>query len=205
MPAYHGGDIKGIQEHLPYLKDLGVTGIWLTPTYKSSNSAASPYHGYHAVDFYAPEPRFGTLAEYRGMVDAAHAVGIKVVQDQVANHSGPDHPWLNTPPKPGWFHNANTMPRTRNNYDIAALADPHARPARRAIPLDGWFAGHLPDFDQTNPLLSDYLIQNALWWIGMTGVDGICEDTYPYRPFLELALGEDAAHGFLKRRSGLCQ
>lgn len=185
--AWHGGDLKGIREHLGYMKDLGVTGIWMTPTYKNSNAAASPYHGYHAVDFYAVEPRFGTMAEYRALVDAAHAAGIKVVQDQVANHTGPDHPWLKNPPAPHWIYDADKMPRTRNTFDIASLADPYARPGRRKLTLEGWFAGHLPDLDQTNPLVADYLIQNALWWLGMTGVDGIRQDTYPYadRPFWE--------------------
>lgn len=185
--AWHGGDLKGIHNQLPYLKDLGVTGIWLTPTYQNSNPAASPYHGYHAVDFYAVEPRFGTLPKYRALVDAAHALGIKVVQDQVANHTGPDHPWLKAPPAPHWIYDADKLPRTRNTFDIASLADPYSRPNRRKLTLEGWFAGHLPDLDQTNPLVADYLIQNALWWLGSTGVDGIRQDTYPYadRPFWE--------------------
>src|SRR5215471_16105734 len=96
--AYHGGDLRGIRDHLPYLKDLGVTGIWMTPVYKNSNPAASPYHGYHTVDFYDVEPRFGTMQEFRALVDKAHAAGIKVVQDQVANHCGPHHPWVTNPP-----------------------------------------------------------------------------------------------------------
>jgi hypothetical protein len=83
--AYHGGDLRGIRDRLPYLKDLGVTGIWMTPVYKNSNPSASPYHGYHTVDFYELEPRLGTMQEFKELVDAAHALGIKVVQDQVAN------------------------------------------------------------------------------------------------------------------------
>src|SRR5262249_46508136 len=158
-------DLKGIADHLPYLKDLGVTGVWMTPVYKNSNPAASPYHGYHTVDFYDVEPRFGTLQEFRALVDKAHAAGIKVVQDQVANHCGPHHPWVVHPPTPTWFHSS----RQRNNYDIGALTDPYARPSRRSVPLDGWFAGTLPDFNQDDPLVSDYLVQNALWWVGMTG------------------------------------
>jgi glycosidase len=155
----------------------------MTPVYKNSNPAASPYHGYHTVDFYDVEPRFGTLQEFRALVDKAHAAGIKVVQDQVANHCGPHHPWVARPPTATWFHSS----RQRNNFDIVALTDPYARPARRAVPLDGWFAGSLPDFNQNDPLVSDYLVQNALWWIGMTGVDAIRQDTYPYvdRPFWE--------------------
>ncbi len=185
--AFHGGDLRGIRDHLSYLKELGVTGIWVNPVYQNSTPGASPYHGYHTVDFYAVEPRFGTMQEFRDLVDAAHRLGIKVVQDQVANHSGPRHPWLEHPPTPTWFHDLDRTPKLVNNYDIAALADPYARPKRRDLPLRGWFVGQLPDFDQTDPLLTDYLIENALWWIGMTGLDAIRQDTYPYvdRPFWE--------------------
>jgi glycosidase len=185
--AYHGGDLHGVRDHLAYLKDLGVTGIWMTPAYKNSNPRGAPYHGYHTVDFYDVEPRFGTMQQFKELVDAAHAMGIKVVQDQVANHSGPQHPWVADPPTKTWFNYLDRTPRPRNNYDIAGLADPYSRPKRRDLPLRGWFAGSLPDFNQDDPLMTDYLIQNALWWVGMTGIDAIRQDTYPYvdRPFWE--------------------
>jgi len=183
----HGGDLRGIRDHLGYLKELGVTGIWMTPVYRNSLPGYSAYHGYHTVDFYAVEPRFGTMQDFRDLVDTAHRMGLKVVQDQVANHSGPRHPWVADPPTPTWWNGPANVPKLRNNFDIAALSDPYARPKRRESPLLGWFAGNLPDFDQTDPLISDYLIQNALWWIGMTGIDAIRQDTYPYvdRPFWE--------------------
>lgn len=185
--ATHGGDLRGIRDHLGYLKDLGVTGIWMTPVYRNSVPGYSAYHGYHTVDFYAVEPRFGSMRDFRDLVDAAHRMGLKVVQDQVANHSGPRHPFVADPPTPTWWNGLAQVPKLRNNFDIAALADPYARPKRRDPPLLGWFAGNLPDFDQTDPLVSDYLIQNALWWIGMSGIDAIRQDTYPYvdRPFWE--------------------
>jgi glycosidase len=178
--AYHGGDLRGVRDRLPYLRDLGVTGVWMTPVYKNSNTAASPYHGYHTVDFYDVEPRFGSMQEFRALVDAAHAAGLKVVQDQVANHCGPQHPWVVHPPTATWFHFADRKPHPRNNLDILALTDPYARPNRRDAALNGWFAGSLPDLNQEDPLVSDYLVENALWWIGMTGVDAIRQDTYPY-------------------------
>ena len=185
--AYHGGDFRGIREHLGYLKALGVTGVWMTPAYKNSSPGASPYHGYHTVDFYDVEPRFGSMKEFRELVDAAHQMGLKVVQDQVANHTGPRHPWVTNPPTKTWFNYLDRSPRPRNNYDIAALTDPYARPKRRDLPLRGWFAGSLPDLNQDDPLVRDYLIENALWWIAMTGIDAIRQDTYPYvdRPFWE--------------------
>jgi glycosidase len=186
--AYHGGDLRGLRDRLPYLKDLGVTGVWLTPVYKNSApGGVGAYHGYSTVDFYDVEPRFGTMAGFKEFVDAAHQAGIKVVQDQVANHSGPRHPFVAHPPAPGWYNYADRTPKPRNNFDIAGLADPYARPKRRDSPLRGWFAGSLADFNQDNPLVADYLIQNALWWIGMTGIDAVRQDTYPYvdRPFWE--------------------
>jgi len=185
--ALHGGDLRGIREHLTYLKDLGVTGLWLTPIYRNSLPGHDDYHGYHTVDFYAVEPRLGTMQDFRDLVDEAHRAGLKVIQDQVANHSGPLHPWVADPPTPTWWHGLDRAARLRNNSDIAALSDPYARPKRREVPLDGWFAGSLPDFNQSDPLVADYLIQNALWWAGMTGLDGIRQDTYPYvdRPFWE--------------------
>ncbi len=185
--AIHGGDLRGIRDRLGYLKDLGVTGIWMTPIYRNSLPGAASYHGYSAVDFYAVEPRLGSMEDLRALVDDAHRMGLKVVQDQVANHSGPRHPFVADPPAPTWWHGLERTPKLRNNFDIAALADPYARPKRREIPLNGWFAGSLPDFDQSDPLVSDYVIQNALWWVGMSGIDGIRQDTYPYvdRPFWE--------------------
>jgi neopullulanase len=185
--AYHGGDLRGVRDRLAYLKDLGVTGIWMTPAYKNSNPRGAPYHGYHTVDFYDSEPRFGTMQEFKELVDAAHAMGIKVVQDQVANHSGPQHPWVADPPTKTWFNYLDRTPRPRNNFDIAGLSDPYSRPKLRDLPLRGWFAGSLPDFNQDDPLVTDYLVQNALWWVGMTGIDAIRQDTYPYvdRPFWE--------------------
>lgn len=184
--VYHGGDLRGIRDRLRYLKDLGVTGFWLTPIYRNTlPSGGNAYHGYHAVDFYDVEPHFGTIEEMRELVDAAHRMGLKVVQDQVANHCGPQHPFVLHPPAKSWFNDLDAHPHPRNNFDIAGLTDPYARPKRRDLPLRGWFAGNLPDFNQDNPLVADYLTENALWWIGMTGIDAIRQDTYAYvdRPF----------------------
>ncbi len=179
---YHGGDFAGIRARLGYLKDLGVTGIWLLPVYQNSRKGTTPgyFYGYEAADYYEVESRYGTLAELRALVDEAHRMGLKVMQDQAANHSGPAHPWLHAPPTPTWFHDLDRRPRLRNNFDIASLANPYARPKQRDTPVRGWFGGNLPDFNQDDPLVSDYLIQNALWWIGITGVDGVRQDTYPY-------------------------
>lgn len=108
---YHGGDFQGIINHLPYLKDLGVTAIWMTPIYANSdrlatynNEGFTSYHGYGAIDFYGVEEHFGTLETLQALVNAAHRMGLKVIQDEVANHTGPDHPWVQDPPTPTWFN-----------------------------------------------------------------------------------------------------
>ena len=100
--AYHGGDLRGIQSHLPYLKDLGVTTLWLTPIVK--NGAAQDYHGYGAVDLYAVDPHLGALKDYQELIAAAHKQGMKIFFDAVPNHVGPKHPWVANPPLPDWFH-----------------------------------------------------------------------------------------------------
>ncbi len=175
--SYHGGDLQGIINQLGYLKDLGVTAIWLTPV--CENGIA--YHGYHAVDFYAIEPRFGTMAKFSELVEKAHQSGIKVILDMVMNHTGPAHPWVKNPPLPDWFHGTPEH-HLNETYQIWTLLDPHAGPAMRAPVLDGWFANQLPDLNQEEPEVARYLIQNTLWWIASTGIDGIRADTLPYVP-----------------------
>jgi glycosidase len=184
---YHGGDFAGIQQRLPYLRDLGVTAIWLTPIYDNANQpneAKQPftdYHGYGAVDFYGVEEHFGTLDSYRALVDAAHRLGIKVIQDQVANHTGPLHPWVHDPPTPHWF-NGSAGDHLNETWQTWTLLDPHATADDRRGTLEGWFANILPDLNQNDPETARYLIQNTLWWIGRTGEDAIREDTVPYAP-----------------------
>ena len=188
---YHGGDFQGIVDHLPYLKDLGATAIWINPVYDNANhlnererynnQGITDYHGYGAVDFYGVEEHFGTLAQFRGLVDAAHRQGLKVIQDQVANHTGPYHPWVKDPPTPTWFHGTESH-HVANTWQTWTLIDPHATAEMRAPTLDGWFIDILPDLNQDDAEVARYLIQNTLWWVGIAGLDGIRQDTLPYVP-----------------------
>lgn len=188
---YHGGDFQGIIDHLPYLKDLGATAIWINPVYDNANQLnerekyedepITDYHGYGAVDFYGVEEHFGTLAKFRELVDAAHRLGIKVIQDQVANHTGPYHPWVQDSPTPTWFH-GTAAHHLANTWQTWTLIDPHATPQLRRPTLDGWFIDILPDLNQDDPEAARYLIQNTLWWVGVSGLDGIRQDTVPYVP-----------------------
>ena len=174
--AYHGGDLRGIRTHLGYLHDLGVTTLWLTPVWKNTDS---DYHGYHVVDFYALDDHMGSMREYQDLVADARKLGIKVLIDFVANHTGPHHPWATDPPTPTWFHGspANHLDPA---YSFAGLVDPHACPREYRHTLEGWFAGKLPDLNPDDPLLGLYLAQNALWWTEIAQLDGFRLDTFPY-------------------------
>jgi glycosidase len=188
--AWHGGDFRGIINHLSYLKELGVTALWLTPWYDNwngLNACDKPwcpntyYHGYHADDYYSVEDRFGTMETLRELVLKAHALGLKVIQDQVANHVGSLHPWASEPPLPDWFH--GTLARHElNRFNNSSLLSPNANPTERRNTLDGWFSDELPDMNQEEPEVARYLIQNALWWVEMTGIDAVRQDTIQYMP-----------------------
>jgi neopullulanase len=179
--AYHGGDLKGVQQHLPYLKNLGVTTLWLTPLYQNDD-ATSDYHGYGAVDEYAVEDHFGTMDDVRNLVAAAHQSGMKVLFDMVPNHVGPRHPWANSPPTSGWLHGTPAHHLDNANYDFPPVSDPHAVSSNYVEALDGWFVNTLPDLAQENPLVATYLLQNVEWWTESSGIDGIRIDTFPYVP-----------------------
>ncbi len=188
---YHGGDLQGIIDHLPYLKSLGVTAIWMTPVYDNTNTlnrqqavngeAIADYHGYGATDYYSVEEHFGTLALLRKLVDEAHRDGIKVIQDQVANHTGPGHPWVIDPPKATWFHGTAAQ-HVNETWQIWSMTDRGASAKLQRDVVDGWFVNILPDMNQEDEDVARYEIQNALWWVGMTGFDGIRQDTLPYVP-----------------------
>ena len=188
---YHGGDLQGIINHLPYLKDLGVTALWLTPWYDNYNhlneielkdkQPSTGFHGYNPQDFYAVEEHFGTLAKLRELVDAAHTVGIKIIQDEVVNHTGPYHPWVNDPPTPTWF-NGTREHHLKNVFQTWVLHDPRPVELLKRETMQGWFLDFLPDLNQDDPEVARYLIQNTLWWVAVTGLDGIRMDTWQYVP-----------------------
>lgn len=182
--AYHGGDLRGIQRRLPYLKDLGVTTIWITPIYQNDDRTGRDYHGYGAIDLYSVEKRLGTLASYRALVKAAHGQGIKVLLDIVPNHVGPANPWVDNPPTDRWFHGTREKHLTTGS-SLAVETDPHAPLLEWRNIIEGWFAGILPDMGTDDPITAQYLRQNALWWVEMGTLDGFRIDTFPYvdRPF----------------------
>ncbi len=173
----HGGDLKGITDHLDYIKDLGGTAIWLNPVLEN-NQRKSSYHGYAITDLYNVDRRFGGNAAYLQFIEKSHALGLKVIQDMVMNHIGNDHWLMHDPPEKDWVHRFPEF--TRSNYQGNVVSDPYQSAYDAMRMNDGWFDTTMPDVNQDNPLFATYLIQNTLWWIEYAGIDGIRMDTQPY-------------------------
>ncbi|MEJ7667040.1 MAG: alpha-amylase family glycosyl hydrolase [Hymenobacter sp.] len=177
MYARHGGDLKGIEQHFDYLKELGVTAIWPTPVVEN-NMPKAGYHGYALTDYYAIDPHYGSNEDYVRFVQHAHQQGLKVIHDVVLNHMGSsNYLWLDQPAK-DWFHQWPTF--TEGNYHNGTINDPHAAQVDRRLFNTTWFDTTMPDLAQENTLVATYLIQNFLWWVEYTGLDGYRVDTYPY-------------------------
>lgn len=178
----HGGDLAGIEQHLDYFGRLGVTALWFTPIlendWPNDQGVNSSYHGYATTDYYKVDPRFGTNAEYKRLIDECHGRGLKVVMDMIFNHCSDYHPWNLDPPSNDWFNNPHYGLQT--SYKLTPVLDPYASKVDKAETVDGWFVKSMPDLNQRNPHLMRYLIQNSEWWIETAGIDGIRMDTYPY-------------------------
>ncbi len=180
--GWHGGDLRGVADHLDYLQALGITTVWVTPVYQ--NHEANSYHGYGATDLYAVDEHFGSLADLRQLAAEIHRRRMKFVLDTVPNHIGPAHPWVTDEPEPDWFH-GTLASHTKAKGEFAPLVDPHTALRDQQDILQGWFGNVLPDMNQENLDVADYLTQNAIWWVEQTGADGLRIDTFPYvgRPF----------------------
>lgn len=178
----HGGDIEGIKKNLDYFSDLGVTALWINPLLENNNKAFT-YHGYAITDFYKIDARYGTNADYTALVSEAHRKDLKVIMDMVFNHCGINHWFINDLPMHNWIHQFPEF--TRSNFRAEVLTDPYASDIDRNRMLQGWFDTNMPDLDQRNPLLAEYLIQNTIWWVESADLDGIRLDTQPY-PYKEM-------------------
>ncbi|RZM27462.1 MAG: alpha-amylase, partial [Pedobacter sp.] len=182
--ARHGGDYEGVLQKLDYMKDLGITTVWLNPIQENKMRGGS-YHGYAITDFYNSDPRFGSNEEFKELTKVTHAKGMKMVMDMVLNHCGSSHWWIKDPPTKDWINNKGVFLQT--NHATVSVMDVHASPTERATFQNGWFTRGMPDLNQTNPHLATYLIQNSIWWIEYARIDGIRQDTYSYMDFDFLA------------------
>lgn len=190
---YHGGDLQGIIDKLPYIKSLGATAIWTTPVYDNADvpdtketyppemPTTTGFHGYGAVDFYGVDEHLGDMAKLKEFVRKAHQSGLIVLQDQVVNHTGPYHVWANDPPTPTWF-NGTVSNHVSNNWQKWTAMNPRATYQTQKRNIDGWFIDILPDLNQNDPEVEKYLIQNSLWWMAQVGFDAIRMDTLPHVP-----------------------
>lgn len=177
----HGGDVRGIINHLDYLQNLGVTALWINPVLTNAMPHTS-YHGYAITDFYHVDPRFGSNTLYKELADKLHARHMKLIMDMVFNHSGLKHWWVDNPPTKDWIH-----PYVKNNFAMNSISDPHIPDIESDSLQNGWFVPSMPDLNENNPFLANYLIQNSIWWIEYAGLDGIRMDTYPFndQPFMK--------------------
>lgn len=181
--ARHGGDIAGITAHIDYIADLGFTALWSSPLLINDMPEQS-YHGYAITDLYQVDPRFGSLEEYKRLAKAAQEKGIKLIMDQVANHCGLNHWWMKDLPFEDWVNFQegfeNDQPITTSNHRRTTNQDQYASNYDKALMNQGWFVPQMPDLNQQNPFLANYLIQNSIWWIETLQLGGIRQDTYPY-------------------------
>lgn len=176
----HGGDFKGISEHLDYISDLGVTAIWLNPTQENDMKDGS-YHGYAITDYYQIDRRFGTNEEFCNLVNEAHGKGLKVVMDMIFNHCGSENYLFKDRPQDDWFNFRSNYVQT--SFKTASVMDIHASDYEKTIATDGWFTQVMPDLNQRNRHVARYLIQSSIWWIEYAGINGIRQDTHPYADY----------------------
>lgn len=181
--ARHGGDLAGIEQHLDYFSELGVTALWFTPVLEN-NMPGGSYHGYATTDYYRVDPRLGSNEDYCRLIAKAHARGLKIVMDMIFNHCGTGHPWVSDMPSKDWFNYPDFERHyVQTSYVLTPYVDPYASKYDFDQMSRGWFVPAMPDLNQSNPHVLKYLIQNSFWWIEYAGIDGIRMDTYPYADY----------------------
>jgi len=175
--ARHGGDLKGIENHLDYLKSLGITTLWLNPVIENDMPNRTE-HGYAFTNHYKIDPRIGGEKAYQKLIDDAHSKNMKIIQDAVYNHVGSYHFTVLDPPMKDWLHQWPTY--TNTTFKDQVLFDPHASEIEKKKMSDGWFTRSMPDLNQNNPYVANFLIQHAIWTVEEFGIDGWRIDTYAY-------------------------
>ncbi len=173
----HGGDIQGIINHLDYIQELGATAIWTTPLLEDNDTTYS-YHTYGQSDLYKVDPRYGTNEDFARMVEEAHKRGIKILKDEVPNHWGYTHWMMKDLPTYDWIHQFPGY--AQSNYRTSTQMDPNASKRDQKYCEEGWFVRSMPDLNQGNPLVVNYLIQNTIWWMEFANLDALRVDTYSY-------------------------
>jgi glycosidase len=175
--ARHGGDIRGMINSLDYISKMGFTAIWPTPLLENDMPNYS-YHGYAITNHYKVDPRFGTLDDYKELATKARQKGIKLVFDAVLNHTGTGYWWMNDLPFKDWVNKVDSFQQT--NHRRTVNQDIYASEYDKDLWTNGWFVGSMPDMNNRNSFLANYLIQNTIWWIETLNLGGLRQDTYGY-------------------------
>lgn len=173
----HGGDLQGVQNHLDYMQNMGVTTLWMTPVIENDMPNRTE-HGYAFTDHYTIEKRFGGEAAYLQLSDALHQRGMKLIQDAVYNHVGRFHFLVQDAPEKDWLHQWPQY--TQTNYKEQTIFDPYKSNKDGKKMSDGWFTTEMPDMNHQNEYVSNFLIQHALWSVETFGIDAWRIDTYIY-------------------------
>jgi len=178
---FNGGDLEGLLKVLKegYFDSLGVNTLWVFPINKTTNEAFmewpephryyTGYHGYWPVEPREVEPRFGTLQDFRNIVNEAHNRGFKVLLDFISNHTHIDHPYYKSNPE--WYGKVD-LPNGEKNI-------------RRwdEYRLTTWFDTFLPSYDfLNNSVVIDTVTADAIWWINNTNIDGFRHDATKHVP-----------------------
>lgn len=173
------GELHEIENHLDYIRQLGATAVGVGPLYAQGDNPGSGERKQDTVDMYRLNPSQGSVNDLSDLAQALHKRGMKLVLDVVPNHVGSDNPWVSDPPTPDWFH-GTVAHHVEASDDLASVTDPHAPLAAYQAVVDGWVSDTLPDLNQSNPLVRDYLIQNVLWWVEYGTLDGLRLGAFPY-------------------------
>jgi glycosidase len=173
----HGGDIEGIVQNLDYIKSLGATALWSTPLCEDNDKTYS-YHTYGQSDVYKIDSRYGTNEDYVRLSAEMKKRNLKLVMDYVTNHWGAEHWMFKDLPSYDWFHQFPGY--AQSNYRMTTQYDSNGSKRDAKYCMDGWFVPSMPDLNQSNPLVLNYLTQNAIWWIEYADLEGFRVDTYSY-------------------------
>ncbi|HFP8020607.1 TPA: glycoside hydrolase family 13 protein [Enterococcus faecium] len=164
---FFGGDLQGVRDHLDYLTDLGVNGIYFCPIFKATSN-----HKYDTIDYYEVDPAFGDKKLLKNLIDEAHKRGIRIMFDAVFNHMGVHSPQWQDVLKNGeksiykdWFH-IRFFPV--DSYQMTDLPE-----TAENIPYDTFaFTPFMPKLNTANPEVQKYLLDIATYWIKEFDIDG---------------------------------
>src|SRR5216683_5371836 len=198
------GDIQGLIEKLPYIHSLGVTCLWLLPMYPSPLRD----DGYDIADYYGIHPDYGTVDDFRELVDEAHKRGIRVLTELVVNHTSDQHPWFQEArrdpksPKRDWYVWSDTDDKYKGARIIFVDTERSNWTWDPVAKQYFWhrFFSHQPDLNYHNPEVQQAMLDVMKFWLDI-GVDGFRCDAVPYLFEREGTNCENLpeTHAFLKK------